>query len=393
MRDLPTPNADADRVLDLARRDRVAAMKVMADLSLDEQVAVVCEAPVRRRAELLELAPAPEELIPRIPEAELCFTMKALGLESATWVLEHASPEQVVTALDLDAWSGHRPVPARLDAWLNALAETGDEALLRSVPALDPEILVHYLKGRIAVVQKPQDDEGWQPPEGAQTLEGQFYFLALRANDDVAAILRLVHLLFRSDYWTYFRMMQAVIHELPTDNQEWALRWRNARLQDLGFPPWEEAMSLYRHVPSQERARLPDDDRPLEVTEWHLPVWIPGLPEGRDSQHLVFRAVAQLSPDERLAAFYAFVAVANKVAVADHLELSDSETTTRAIEKAARWISRGLAHVAAENALEAREILRRASLERLFRVGANLDPAAARPPPAPEVETPPDEEA
>ena len=69
MRDLPAPAADAERVLDLARRDRVAATKVMADLSLDEQVAVVCEAPVRRRAELLDLAPAPEELIPLIPEA------------------------------------------------------------------------------------------------------------------------------------------------------------------------------------------------------------------------------------------------------------------------------------------------------------------------------------
>ena len=60
------------------------------------------------------------------------------------------------------------------------------------------------------------------------------------------------------------------------------------------------------------------------------------------------------------------------------MELSDAETTPKTIEKAAVWISRGLAYVAAENGLEAVQVVRRVSLERLFRVGANLDPERAR---------------
>jgi hypothetical protein len=107
-------------------------------------------------------------------------------------------------------------------------------------------------------------------------------------------------------------------------------------------------------------------------------VWIPNLPEGRDSRHLIFRTIAGLEADERRSAFYAFIAVANKVAVADGLELSDAETTAKAIEKAALWISRGLEFVAAENRLDAAEVVRRVSLDRLFQVGANLDPEAAR---------------
>jgi hypothetical protein len=378
MQDPLALRSDARRILALARRDRAAAGRAMEGLSLEEQVAVVCDAPVQRRAELLDLAPAPERLIPVLPEAEFCFTVKAIGIESATWILEYATPEQLVASLDLDAWSGHVPDRAGLDTWLDALAETSDPALLRSVDAIDPELLALYLRGRVAVIRKPEDDEGWQPPQGAQTLEGQFYFVALRENDDVAAVLRLLHLLFSNDYWTYFRMMQAVIWELESENQEWARRWRIGRLEDLGFPPWEEAMSLYGYLRPEQRAAIGDAVDALDISEWHLPVWMTSLPEGRDSRHSIFRTIAKLSAEERRAAFFAFVAIANKVAVADQMDLSDAETTPKAIEKAAVWISKGLEHVAAENALDATHVMRRVPLERLFRVGANLDPERAR---------------
>ncbi len=137
-------------------------------------------------------------------------------------------------------------------------------------------------------------------------------------------------------------------------------------------------MALYRYMKPEQRAAIGDADNPLDIAKWHLPVWMPSLPEGHDSRHLIFRTIAKLSPEERGAAFYAFVAIANKVAVADQMELSDAETTPKAIEKAAVWISKGLEYVAAENALDATQVVRRATLERLFRAGANLDPERAR---------------
>lgn len=380
MSQLSVPPPDAAGVLKLARSDRRAASKALASLSQEGQVALVCSAPVARRSELLDLLPEPERVIPLLPDAELCFTVKAVGLESASWLLEHATPDQIVSAVDLDAWSGHAPLPEKLDAWLAALADTSDEALLHSLGHLDAELLVQWLSGRIAVVQKPSGVEGWEPPDGTQTLDGQFYFAPLREGDDAASIVRALHVLFAGDYWSYFRLLLGVIHELPIDNQEWALRWRNARLQDLGFPLWDEAMRLYRHLREAERAKLPDDAHPLDVAAWRLPVWLPRLPEPVAGGHAVFRAIARLDDEERAAAFYAFVAVANKVAVADRMELSDAETTPRAIEKAARWIDRGLEHLAREHAISEVEVLRRAPLEHLFCVGANLDPEAAGPP-------------
>jgi hypothetical protein len=378
MPDLPSPQAEVRALLDLARRDRAAAGAALAALAPDAQAELVCSAPVARRAQVLDLLPQPEEVIPRLPEAELCFTVKAIGLESATWILEHATPEQLVACLDLDAWEGEVPDAGKLGAWLEALGETSDEALLRSLHALDPELLASYLHARVAVTLVPSEREDFEPPIGGKTLDGQFYLVALREGDDLAALLHLLRVLFERDYWSYFRLLQSAIWEPVAETAEWALRWRTGRLQDLGFPTWEEALGIYRHLAADELAALPEKEEALQVEEWRLPVWIPALPEGAESRHLVFRAIARLSPEERRAAFYAFVAAANAVAVADRMELSDAETTPRAIEKVALWTSRGLEHVAAQTGLPVEALLRRLTLERLFAVGVNLDREAAR---------------
>jgi hypothetical protein len=81
--------------------------------------------------------------------------------------------------------------------------------------------------------------------------------------------------------------------------------------------------------------------------------------------------------------FYALITLANRIAVADRMELGDPESLPLAIEKAARFTSDGLEFVANEKELSLEETLRRVSIERLFRVGANLDRDAALPDPIP----------
>jgi hypothetical protein len=378
MLERPAPQA-ARRILDLARTDRDAARRALAEQPIDAQVELVCETPVARRAALLELLAEPERVIPLLPEAELCFTVKAVGLESASWLLEHATSDQLVACLDLDGWEGTLPDRRSLDTWIAALVEAGEEPLLRGLQALDPELLTLFLKGRVEVFLRANDDD-WQAPVGADTLDGQFFFRALGDGDDAAPIVALLRTLFEQDYWTYFRLLQSVIWELEAETEEWALRWRAGRLEDLGFPPWEEAMGIYRYLPPDQRGALPEGGAPLgPASRWQLPVWMPRLPAHADESGLLFRTIAALDEEERRTAFHALVALANKIAVADRLPLSDSESTPRAIAKAARFTSAGLEFLASERGLDAIEILRRVPLDRLFRIGANLDPDAAKP--------------
>ena len=374
---LPTLSPQVRRILQLARDDRAAARDAMAALGIEAQTALICEAPVSRRSELIDLAPEPERLIPALPPAELCFTAKAVGLHDAGWLIEHATAEQIAVCLDLDTWQDFAPDRSKLDEWLKAFADSGEETLLRSTRAMDMELLVLHMKSRISVLLKPNED-GWEPPAQARTLDGQFYFFALNEKDDLAEVESLLRTLFQNDYWVYFRLLQGVIWELVSETEESALRWRTGRLQDLGFPSWEESMKIYGFIRPEARSELPEGERYQEVGEWPLPIWMPNLPVQSNAEQSIFRVIAELPEEERRPRLYAFLALANRIAVAERMPLGDAETIPRAIERAAEVTSRGLDYLSRENATDPPEVLRRVTFERLFRVGHNLAKSGSR---------------
>ena len=376
---------EARRLLTLARNNRRAAEKELAALAPELQATVICKSSLSIRRQMIELLPDPEAVIPLLPEAEFCYTCRAIGLEDASWLLPMASEEQIVACFDLDGWIGLQVDPARLDAWMATIASTGDETMLRAARSLDPELLVIFLRSHVDVFLKPseQDNPDWSPPDRSQTLEGQFYFVAKNSNDDLASMLTLLHALFQGDYWLYFRVIQAVREELPIENEEWALRWRTGRLEDLGFPSWDAAMRVYGFLRPDRLADLPKTEFALDLENSSLPIWSSELPGVRGDERALFRATRELAAEERNAVFYALIALANRIAVADRMELGNPESLPVAMEKAARFTSDGLEFVAHENGLSLEEALRRVSLERLFRVGANLDRDAAFPDPIP----------
>lgn len=376
---------EARRLLTLARSDRRAAERELAALTPERQATVICEASLTIRRQMIDLLPNPEAVIPLLPEAEFCYTCRAIGLEDASWLLPMATEEQVVACLDLDGWSGLQVDIARVDTWMAAIASTDEETMVRAARALDPELIVIFLRSHIDVSLKPseQDNPDWSPPDRSQTLEGQFYFVAKNSKDDLAPILALLHALFRGDYWLYFRVIQAVFEELPTENEEWALRWRTGRLEDLGFPSWDSAMRIYGFLRPDRLADLPKEEFTLDLADSSLPVWSSELPGLHADERALFRATRKLGPEERSTVFYALISLANRIAVADRMELGDPESLPVAMEKAARFTSDGLEFVAREHGLSLENALRRVSTERLFRIGTNLDRDAALPDPIP----------
>jgi len=372
---------EARRLLKLARDDRRAAEKELAALTPELQATVICEASLSIRRQMIELLPNPESVIPLIPEAEFCYTCRSIGLADSAWLLEMASEAQIVTSFDLDVWSGIEIDPARLDVWMAALASVEDETVLRAAQSIDPELLVIFLRQHVDVSLKPseQDDPDWSPPDRSQTLEGQFYFVAKDPKDDLESVLRVLHTLFQGDYWLYFRMIQAVLVELPTENAEWALRWRTGRLEDLGFPSWDASMRIYGFLRPERMADVSGDDSALDLESWALPVWMSELPGARSDERALFRATREVSAEERSAVFYALISLANRVAVADRMELGDPESLPGAIDKATRYASDGLEYIAQETGLSLEDTLRRVPIERLFRVGTNRDREAALP--------------
>lgn len=373
------PPPSASQLLALARRSFDAAREAMASLDATAQAALVCEAPHAQRADLLELVERPEEVVPLLPDAELCFTARAIGLADAGPLLQHASMGQIRAAVDLDAWRGLAPDRAGLAEWLEALAEASDEKLLEALRGLDRELVVLWLRDAADVRLKLSDE--WDPPDGAMTLEGQYFLLSRRGDEHLELVMRALCIVFQADPPLYFQLLQGAIHESDAECEEYALRWRTGRLADLGFPDREEALHAYAYLRPAERARLgagdpdvPDPGAP------DLPSPSALLPSGLDARHALFRAAAGLTPAERDTFLRRFLRLVNQVAVAEGLALGDPDAVPTALERAAATASAGLAHLAQASGLEPREVLRRATLLRLHRIGASLAADARRAP-------------
>jgi hypothetical protein len=377
MPDPSAPAREARRILGLKESDRDAAREALGRLAPEAQVALICESPLSLRATLLGLVSQPEEVIPLIPPAELCFVVKSVGLTDAGWLLEHASAEQITAAVDLDGWKGLAPDPDRIGEWLKTLVSAGEETVLRAAHSLDFELLVLELRERVSVILVGRNETP-DLPDRALTLDGQFYVVPTRTGDDLEDVMVLLRVMFQNDYWFYHRLLQALSAELEHELQEWALRWRNGRLQDLGFPALDDARRIYAWLSPEQVGQIPEQPHALEVGEWPLAVWMPSLPVAGKGGELLFASIAAMSDEERRPLMFAFLALANRVAVADELPLGDAESLPQAIAKAEQTASAGLAHLARENDVLPTEVLRRVTLERLFMVGRNVGGGAGK---------------
>ena len=201
-----------------------------------------------------------------------------------------------------------------------------------------------YLRQHIDVFMKPspQDDPDWSPPDQSQTLEGQFYFVARNSDDDVAPLLRLLHALFQTDYWLYFRAIQAVREELAAgDGGVGAALAHGApggsRLSELGLGDAD------LRLPATGEARRASEGaaraRPRELRTTGLDV---RPARARPEERALFRAIRELAPHERGGVFHALISLSNRIAVADRMELGDPESLPRALDKATRYASDGL---------------------------------------------------
>jgi hypothetical protein len=373
-------------VLRWARQDRAAARGALQALDPAALAGLCQELRPEVRNEFFMLLEHPEEVVPLLAETEVAVTIRASGMSEAAWLLELATPEQRQACFDLDVWEGRAIDHARSAEWIDALIEAGRPVLAQALSDLDPELWVLALRRMADVVVVAREDER---PDGFFTEDGVIYFRA-HSDADFARVKEIVQCAFADAQPRYWQMVYGALFELPSEIEEFALRWRSGRLADLGFPAREQAMQAYRPLrPDQVAAESAD------ATTWQgrAPsslVERVDLPRQLDGT-LVAEALAEL-PAARAADRLGYIlGVANAVAVADGLRLSESESIPDALRKAVTGIDAGLRALARARDESPGKVLETTRPLDLFRIGATLEPERIpRPPPEPEPEDEPE---
>ena len=367
MPERPTP-IDAARVsgtelLLLGRRDRTEARRKLGRLSVEEQASACSELRAELRSEFLMLCDRPEDIVPLLPEADFVHTIRSGGMSEASWLLELASPPQLVACFDLDCWDGYELNPTRIREWIDVLIEAGRPSLMDAMRVTDLELWLIAFRAETQVFVVGKEDE---PPEGAFTPDGVVYF-GIPEGVSPHRVHETVHAAFERDQPLYWRLVYGLLFESPADVEEHALRWRVNRLQDLGFPDREQAMRVYRSL----RAESAPGEARVEYGGQLVPSF--ALPKQLRGS-LLGEALSQLPSQVAADALGYVLGVANSIAVADKLQLSDPDSVPRALEKAVRGIDTGLRELARVRGLPPHEVLEQTSPLDLFRTGATLEP-------------------
>lgn len=349
--------------------DRLATH--MARMPLATQAALALALPAAERLELLLHAPKPMRLVRTLPDSELYLTVREVGPSDALPLVALASAGQLHHLLDLEAWRRDRFDGKRAGAWVALLLEAGEPTLRRFLRSTDDDTLALLAQRWMRV--RPNEAEGHgheiQMPEhtetgherGIVTPDGGYLMRPL-IPEHAPAVRRIAHMFCSEDPERYLRVMWSAVSELPSELEERALHWRRSRLEEHGFPPWEEALSIYAAPAGEARpAALPP-----EAAESVAPSGVLRLLGAEDP---LVAAVDRLPEELRSSALHELVCVANRLLVVDGADTGDPAAHREALCKAAGYVSLALEARHALQPAAAREVFGQAPVAELFRQG------------------------
>lgn len=187
--------------------------------------------------------------VARLESLEAYYIVRDLGLGRALPILRALSPDQLRTCVDLDCWSTYDFSADQLDEWLTAFSLAGPESLAEAFFSLDYVVQLLFLAQTVIVYDpdtdevSPQDDE--EGPIRAMTPDG-FYLLELKTTLKLTLHpFTVLDSLYQYDLQATHQLLSEVRVDPSMQIEEEALRFRNGRMEDLGFVTPDEAATLF----------------------------------------------------------------------------------------------------------------------------------------------------
>lgn len=340
--------ADAGALARLARTDADRFRAEMARSSERDQVLKVLAMEPGDRIPALLNAPRAMRLVRSVPAPDLYLTIRETGPVDAVPVLALASREQLQHVLDLESWRGDRFDGLRAGAWAAVLVEAGASTLRRFLQAADDAEVALLLQSwaRLEEIEiddqvpvhghgqtESGDERGFVTPDGNHRVR-------VEIPEHAPAARTVLERLFQDDPARYQRVVWAAVSELPAQLEEDALRWRGSRLEEHGYVPFDEAVTVYA-LPAATPEPPPAIDLDVDTA---IPA--PRFPEGQaPPAGRLAGALSDADPGRAESILRQWIAVASRIVVADGLDTGDPRSLVRAVRKAAGGAEIGLAAV------------------------------------------------
>ncbi len=346
------------------------ATKRFNELDLAEQAQMVLMAPWEKRQELILLSNDARSLVRSLPVEELFWTLKAVGPEDSLHILRLADFEQLQFIFDLDWWYKAELRHEKIVAWLVLLIEA-DISLLSAwiewIHQRDEYLLAAILRPFIRIVKRPDDMDLQEakdllPP---YTLDNSYY-VSFKNIKLEPLFMQFLNLLFANPH-IYRDVFETILEQTTPESLEKAYKWRKSRLNDWGLPDYYDSLDIYAELPGNKVRTIGYEKIGEGTDDLPLPAFVPTLYVG--DFPALYGAIQELSGTsfmERI--IMEWVGAANKVLMADLVDLDDPSALQNALERAAGLINLGLEIVAETEHKTPAQVLSRAVIEDLIRI-------------------------
>ncbi|MFA6221760.1 MAG: DUF6178 family protein [Desulfomonilaceae bacterium] len=343
-------------------------------LSLENKLDLFARLSPRGRQEFIQNLSYPGELIRRISEKEMYFTIKSIGIDDATYLLSLTTSKQLIYILDLELWKKDTPDSEAANCWLEKLVDLGEDKLFQFLQTSDPELVISLINllVKVKVVKSDLDFTEQINSLPSFTLDS-IYFIEFLDYSHKDAIERLLTGIFRwSDHY-YFNLMQYLTSSDLVEIQNLALRWRSGRLADHGFPDFEESQEIYRYLsPKAISMEVQENSRESngEITVGTFIDYPLKIALKRNFFERCWNLIPSRSIQDRISLELSHVA--NKIMIADVKEPGNLEHLIDSLKKASGYINIALENISKLDIGKGSLILTANHMELLFRVGYSL---------------------
>lgn len=320
--------------------------------------------------------PQPQSLIEQMPTADLIFALKKQGLEDSKELLPMLSTKQVTEIIDLDGWNGEYLDPVATGGWLSGLYAANSAKAVNHFKNLDIEVVALLLIAHTEIHEMVDEDSIFpEIPDNTQyfqTPDGRYVvvFKSENASEDLLVFLKnALQELCAENMRFVHRMLESCRYETESMLEEEAFRWKDARMQDLGFPPLEEAREILAMV-GLPAATPREQSKPVESSE--LQALDPHLTQFLSDYPRVQNAIQSMVPASRMIALEKIVLAINHIHYAQRGKMGDVKALQNCTKYAMHFMDMGLEYLSNKHAVSASDLYLEHGPKYLYQTGHTL---------------------
>jgi hypothetical protein len=329
--------------------------------------------------------PRAVELVHSFPEQDLYLLIHDIGPEDALPIMSLATNKQWEHFVDLEVWQRDSIDTRSVTRWMNLLMEADPKRFFRWVLEEKLEFIEFYLFKNIEVRVREHDEDPSDFGKGFFSLDGNYYvrFIKMpsesesdKLSDDMRKqfIEKLLERLAGFDHRLYQKILVEATYVIPAETEELSYKWRNVRLAEKGFLPFDEAIGIYQPLkPRQLREDIskPNSGQPDDFAAYPVPQYPLNMLK---EDNPFTRALATIDSDSALQEIQAeFANLCNRIIVADQKTIREREGLRGIVRKACGYISIGLQRLKKDDQDvdldQTAALLQKYTLGQIFKVG------------------------